>query len=39
MIGEENFESVFPDVSGYQYFMAVDSDRNEEVASVRKPFG
>ena len=35
LIGEENFESVFPDVSGYQYFlMAVDSDRNEEVASV-----
>ncbi len=35
MISENNFESVFPDISGYQYFLiAVDENRTAEVASV-----
>ena len=35
LIGEENFENAFPDVSGYQYFLiAVDGSQSEKVASV-----
>lgn len=35
MIGEDNFESIFPDISGYQYFLvAVDGERSDEVAGV-----
>ncbi|MAI73001.1 MAG: ABC transporter permease [Rhodopirellula sp.] len=35
MIGENNFKRIFPDISGYQYFLiAVEHSRSEEVASV-----
>lgn len=35
LIGEENFENVFPEVSGYQYFLiAVDGSQSEKVANV-----
>ncbi len=35
MIGENNFKLVFPNVSGYQYFLiAVGDSRSDEVASV-----
>ena len=35
LIGESNFESVFPEVSGYRYFLIADQpDQTEEVAKV-----
>lgn len=35
LIGENNFEQIFPDISGYQYFLiAVDDSRSDKVASV-----
>jgi len=35
LIGEDNFESAFPNISGYQYFLiAVDGARSEKIASV-----
>ena len=38
MIGENNFKRIFPDISGYQYFLiAVEHSRSEEVASALKP--
>ncbi len=35
LIGNTNFETVFEDISGYQYFLiACEADRTDEVASV-----
>ncbi|MFK8111103.1 MAG: ABC transporter permease [Rubripirellula sp.] len=35
MIGEGNFQTIFPDISGYQYFLfATPPDRSKDVASV-----
>lgn len=35
MIGENNFNVIFPNISGYQYFLiAVGGSRSDEVASV-----
>ena len=35
MIGENNFKRIFPDISGYQYFLiAVDDSRSNEVAGI-----
>ena len=35
LIGESNFEEIFPDVSGYRYFLvACDSERADSIRSV-----
>ena len=35
LIGEDNFETVFPDISGYQYFLiADDNSHTDQVAAV-----